>query len=892
MLRSRTALTVTLAALLGAGCTVMSTESDEAWRKVPGWLAELREVPETIAQLDTANEPAGPLPVAERFVVRGTPQDMTAALREVVPPRRQQEPQPRPVNGDNRPSVVVNLNGPGASESAAAPDPGAALSRLEKLYASTRAGAIAPVLRQFGYDQLRRGESEVESGPVPDDYIVGPGDELTIAISGSFTASHRAEIDRDGRIRLPDVGAVALAGRPFRELETVIRAAYAQQRRGFDVSVGMGRLRRVAVQVIGNVERPGAVEISALGTALTALRAAGGVTKDGALRRIQVRRPGQPELEIDVYDFLLSGDGSAIPVLGAGAVVFVPTVETTFAVRGAVLRPGIYERRVGDTLATALQLGGGISGFAFADRVQIEGTHDGRRRTMADVGLGPDGLARSIADTEVVIVGEVDDRQGSVVEIVGEVGRPGTFEHKPGLRISDVVRFADGPTILAHTQQVFVSRVVAAPGSVQLTHSGRRAETTRRVLVVDLDKALQGDADHDIELAPLDLVTVRSRQNAVEVPTVSVIGAVRAAGIFELTAGLRVSDLVALAGNLRPEVYYPEAELIRWHFDAAGRQLQARRYRFHLGRALDAPGSHEDPILENGDRLVVRALRKVKVEVEIRGEVRFPGKYVFGRDAKITDLIAAAGGAMPEADLRLARFSRRSVAELQTKRLRHLAERTRRVHESALETMVQTGTPAEGLAAKIALENTKEVLDRISRQEADGRIVLPFLRHDFPASAYNLALENGDVLTIPRRQHTVTVLGHVFNPGSFVAADELTVADVVDWSGGLTEAGDDQRLYVIRGTGRVQSLAQASDPLRMRTRLLPGDVVLVPRRPLERTLGARIADLIHVTRQLSEIGVLANNIATGGSLDVTAVIQHTVRDVLQGSAQPLLQPGR
>jgi protein involved in polysaccharide export with SLBB domain len=166
------------------------------------------------------------------------------------------------------------------------------------------------------------------------------------------------------------------------------------------------------------------------------------------------------------------------------------------------------------------------------------------------------------------------------------------------------------------------------------------------------------------------------------------------------------------------------------------------------------------------------------------------------------------------------------------------------------------------------------------------------LRTNFPKSEFNLKLEGGDSLIVPRHQSTVSVLGHVFNPGSFVAERGLVVADVVEWSGGLTEDGDRERLYVIHGTGRVQSLAQDANPLRLQTKLLPGDVVLVPRRPLERTLGARLADLILATRQLAEIGVLGNSIASGGAVDVTAVIQSEIGGALRGSDPSLLKSGR
>lgn len=872
-----------------SGCSTPPPIESSYWDGSPDWAASLRERVAAVPTLPdrSSDSQRGGVGDTTPMRLRGEPQDLTEPLPVSLPVARPTAIASSPAAPNAAGSVVINVNSGSRSEPVAAQQ-AIAQSRLEALYNHDRGiGA----LRQFGYEQLARPLPESSLGPVPDDYVVGPGDELAISIAGSFSASHREQVDRDGRIRLPDLGAVAVGGRTYKELEAVLLAAYGQQRRGIEVSVGMGRLRRIKVQVIGNVANPGYVEISALGTALTALRAAGGPTRDGSLRQIRVTRRGEQATQVDAYAFLATGAADQLLTLRGDDVVFVPPIGATFAVAGTVTRPGIFEILEAVTLAESLALAGGTNAFAFAPRVQIEGTMDGRGRVISDVQLDEDGRGRLVVDGEVICVGTVDSRQQSIVSIEGEVVRPGRFEHRPGLRLSELLELADGLTVDAYAQQVLVSRVIAKPQAIQVAHSGPAEATRRRVLVVDLLQVLRGDAAADLVLEPLDLVSVRSKRRALATPTVAVLGAVRRPGTYELTAGLRVSDLIAVAENLTPEVYYTEAELIRWRYQDGG-QLEAQRYRFHLGRALDAPGSKHDPRLESGDRLVVRALRKQSVEVSVSGQVRFPGTYVFGCNAKITDLIAAAGGLLGDADLRLARFNRTSVAALQSSRIKHLAERTRRLHESALETMVQTGNAAEGLAAKIALENSKEVLQRISKNEPTGRVVLPFLRQDFPKSEFNLKLETGDALVIPRHQSTVSVLGHVFNPGSFVAERGLSVAEVLEWSGGLTEDGDDSRLYVIRGTGRVQSLAQDANPLRLRTKLLPGDVVLVPRRPLERTLGARLADLILATRQLAEIGVLGNSIASGGEVDVTAVIQTAIGDALRGSDPSLLRSGR
>ncbi len=178
------------------------------------------------------------------------------------------------------------------------------------------------------------------------------------------------------------------------------------------------------------------------------------------------------------------------------------------------------------------------------------------------------------------------------------------------------------------------------------------------------------------------------------------------------------------------------------------------------------------------------------------------------------------------------------------------------------------------------------------KMEASGRIVIPFLRTDFVSTTFNLTLEDGDELVIPRHQETIGILGHIFNPGSFVAEPGLTVESVINRSGGTTEFADDQRVYVIRADGAVENLACAGGSPNLGTILLPGDRVLVPRRPLERTLGAKLADFLHATRQVAEIGMFAQHMATGGQLDVTAVIQSMMRDGLGDYDNDILRPNR
>jgi hypothetical protein len=246
---------------------------------------------------------------------------------------------------------------------------------------------------------------------------------------------------------------------------------------------------------------------------------------------------------------------------------------------------------------------------------------------------------------------------------------------------------------------------------------------------------------------------------------------------------------------------------------------------------------------------------------------------------------------LEEGDLRAAAFGRDSVRRLQQQRFDDLTERTRRQYEAALESMVQNGQPKEGLAARLALDQTRDLLQRMSDYQATGRIVVPLQRVDFPTSPHNLALEEGDVLRIPRRQETVSVIGHVFNPTTFVAEPGTRVDSLLARAGGVTERADEERVYVIRADGTVQSLAQKSGRLQLNEELFAGDVVLVPRRPLERTFGAQLADAIGMARDIAHVALMLSHLGDGtGELDITAVLQQYQSPSSGGYNEAILRP--
>jgi polysaccharide export outer membrane protein len=777
---------------------------------------------------------------------------------------------------NNPTSVYVNINQANEKNEVILLEEANETSLLERLYSGKFEREANRNLTQFGYEIFEQENTiEFPTGPTPASYVLGPGDEIIVTLSGSVEAFHTLTIDREGVLSIPDFGTLSLAGTQYGDLHDTLLSFLNQRRHNFKLKVTLGGLRSIMVNIIGRVGSPGRVEIPALSNPIIALSAADGVLKDGSLRKvvlIRTNEEGSEQITVDLYDYLRDPAQAHYVQLREDDTLYVPTIGSTIGIAGYVQEPGIYE--LSDetfNVADALDISGGLTPFSFTPLAHIERTVDGRSRKRYDIALTPAGLSEIMQDGELLMIEAVDNKRQTIVRIEGEVARPGDFEYTAGMTLSELVERADGLTVDADLQQAFISRQIGEYSAIETIPGRGNHQQPRRVLVAQLDQALAKNSNHDFILMPLDLITIRSRDAAMVKPVVEIIGSVQRTGTYELTASMRVSELIAIAGNLTPNVYYDEAEIIRRYFDDSKLQLDVKRYRFDLKQALAPENQNNDalnPLLSNGDKLVIRSLQNAQVRVKIDGRVRFPGEYIFPSSAEITDLITAAGGLLEDADLRASIFSRESTKKLQQSRLDNLVERTRRLAESSLERMVQTGQSREGLAAKIALEQTKDMLDRMKNSEAQGRIVVPFETPDFPSTPYNLALQNGDSLTIPRRHATVSISGDVFRPITFIVIDKISVKDALEKAGGLTEMADKDLIYVIRSNGEIDR-AKSGRFFGKKTYLYAGDVLLAPTQPMERTMLAQFSDIAMLTRQLAEVAVIAAN--GNNSLDVSLV---------------------
>lgn len=685
-------------------------------------------------------------------------------------------------------------------------------------------------LGQFGYDVFDGSAGNFlpmgteAAGP---DYVVGPGDRFTLSLWGKVNGSFPLEVGADGKVMLPRAGTVTVWGQTLERVRGSVQAALKKQYGEVSVALTPERLRTVSVYVVGEVARPGTYSLPSYATAYGALAAAGGPTKDGTLRRVTLRRRGEEPRVFDLYEFLLRGDRAEDVRVQAGDALHVDVIGAVVGVAGEVKREGIFELSGATTLRDVMDLAGGVTAFADLARVQIERVDregDVPRRVIVEVSpAGGEDAAWTtpVQDGDLVRVFSVLPERRDVVYLEGHVRREGPYAFRKGMTVRELLSSYDALMPEPYLARAEIHRVLPPDDRPDL-------------LAFDLGRLLEGDASADVALAERDRIRVFAKPEMDELEEVEVMGEVRRPAVLRLTPGLTVRDLVLTAGSVKPSAELDRAELVRTE-KVDGRWTVTRR-EISLRRALDGEEGHDLP-LRARDRVFVRQAPDwpEQAVVTLRGEVKHPGQYAFTKGERLSSVLARAGGFTDESYLRGAFFMRASAREVQRERLELLSLAMER---NLLSVMAESDVKSPGKAAgsegaEKALRGEQELLERLKTAVATGRVVVKL---DEPArlanSEWDVLLENGDDLFVPKRPSTVHVVGEVYNPGASLWKDDLEVRDLLGRVGGLTPDGHKRAVFVVRADGTVVS--KKNDGSMFRTfeglELQPGDAVVVPRR--------------------------------------------------------------
>jgi protein involved in polysaccharide export with SLBB domain len=477
-------------------------------------------------------------------------------------------------------------------------------------------GPYGTPLRQYGYAMFAANVSTfapVDDIPVGPDYVMGPGDDLTINVWGTVDSTLIRTVDRNGRIVLPKVGDLRIWGLTFSQADRLIRDELSRYFRGFSTSVTMGRLRTVSVNVVGEVCQPGVYTLSSLATVTNALYSAGGPTKLGSLREVRLLRSNVQVARIDLYDFLQRGDRTRDYRLESGDTIFVPTVGDVVAVAGEVKRPAIYEIRTGTRLADVVTLAGGVTPTSYLKRVQIVRALPNAERATLDVDLtghylkGDEASNPLINAGDLVLIHPADPRVYNIVKVDGAVRYPGAYELKPMMRISQLLP-SDKLLPEAYTERIEIAR--------------RRPDLSMEVLSVDLKKAWSGDTSQDLLLKPLDEVTVRTELKSAR--TIVLSGQVMRPGVYTIADGERLSSVLARAGGFTDRAFpkgsaFTRASLRRIEKEQLDAFLKTQEQRMLASASTVIVGAEKEEVAAQQQALQARreALRLVANKVVV-----------------------------------------------------------------------------------------------------------------------------------------------------------------------------------------------------------------------------------------------------------------------------------
>ena len=528
------------------------------------------------------------------------------------------------------------------------PNPYSDIPSLYDLYVQAPSREQPP--KRFGTEVFQDGLRDVRAIPmdlpVGPDYVVGPGDSLSIDLWGGLSSKLVRVVDRQGRVTLPEAGPLLVSGRSLGEVQQAVQRAVATQYRDTSADVSVARLRTIRIYVVGEVQEPGAYDISSLSTALNALVSAGGITPRGSLRNLRHMR-GRSELEvIDAYDLLLHGVTPNAQRFENGDTLMVPPVGAQVTVTGMVRRPAIYELSGETAVEQVLELAGGILPAAALQHVEVQRLEAHQKRTMLSLDLSVESpnvsqlASFQIKDGDEIHIFPIASYNQNAIYLQGHVLRPGRYSYREGMKLTDLVATYKDilPEPAAHYGEI-----------IRLDAPDFRPS----VVSFDLASAMKDPAAAPL-LQPLDTVRIYSRFDFEPAPVVSVVGEVRAPGSYRTAGQISVKDAVYLAGGLAPDAALDTAQLFRVDADGGSKIFSVSLEAAMHGSAAD------NLLLQPRDRLLIhKNISRVQPEtIEITGEVANPGRYPFSANMRAADLIRAAGGLKRSADTNTADLTR------------------------------------------------------------------------------------------------------------------------------------------------------------------------------------------------------------------------------------------
>jgi len=646
----------------------------------------------------------------------------------------------------------------------------------------------------------------------PQDYVLGPGDEVVIDIFGATQVSLHQFLNAEGVIVVDQYGPLSVGGFTLAQADRLIRQEVGAMYESSTVRVSVGQTRSIMLNVMGEVKVPGTYHLSAFSTVFHALYAASGITDLGTLRNIKVYRQGKELTTVDVYDYILNGKLSGDIKLRDNDVVIVGPYENIVTVEGSVKRPMKYEMKQGENVRQLLKYAGGFASNAYTDAVRVMRSN-GKRSTAYNVTASESG-AFLMANGDVVSVDQHQDRFENIVEVRGAAFRPGIFHIGQNVNtIRQLIEAADGLTETAVGSHALMYRM--------------NADRTHTLIPIDINGILNGTVS-DFALESEDILYIPSNEEALQKRTVEILGDVMNPGTFEYADNETIEDLVLQAGGLLESASYNRVDVARrvHGSEAEDDDQRAIFYSFELQPNLSINPNSEFH-LKPYDQVFVRRDPNYyeQANVEIQGQVQYPGMYTLTKyEERISDLVKKAGG--------LYKFAYPKGANLQ----RHL-------------------TPDEEYLIQLQIADARLEFDTLKVEQLQARLNSTYsVGFDMekalknPGSNDDLVLRSGDLIVVPQYDNTVKVSGEVFHPNTITYSPGKSASYYINQAGGKTEESSRRKTYIIYQNGTVARISKGA-------KVEPGCEIVVPQR-VHRDYTGKASTYVAIASSLATIAAL------------------------------------
>ena len=600
-------------------------------------------------------------------------------------------------------------------------------------------------LERFGLDIFSNAPSTFTPTTdiaIPESYVLGVGDQLSIQIYGKENAEYVLPISREGNVLIPNVGPIKVVGLGFAEMKSFLTERVQQRIIGVNVVVSLAELRSMRVFILGEAYKPGPYTLSSLSSVTHAIFAAGGVSDIGSLRNIEVKRAGKIVQTVDLYDLLIRGDSSSDILLQSGDVVFIPTQSKSVSILGEVRRPAIYELKTGEDFNSIIEMSGGLLPSAYPQSTLIERYNEQSLRSIVNVDLtNKKARKQQLKNGDYIRVLKSSGMYEQSITVIGAVSRPGKYQWRQGLKITDLL-----PNLNSHI-------LPYADLSYGLVVRQKDKARNIEILQFNLAEALnstQVDSSNNLVLAPNDKILIFSNVAKHIDENVS---------LDELAFTQKqifAKERQQAKKSHKEKSFWQKygdgssAGSINVDEDDQAQSLVNQSLVQITNAALDEEVDIRDMALFSRYRLLAPVLRKLRQQgasgqpiqlIEVDGQVKFPGIYPLAKNAKVSDLVMAAGGVKESAYLVRAEVTRNKLT-------------------------------VDG-ATKISLN-----VDLASALKGDKQ--------------FNIALQSKDRLNVHKipswsENHVVELRGEFVFPGKYTIRRGETLADLITKAGGLTQ---------------------------------------------------------------------------------------------------------